>query len=73
MTLSMVHAVLKTLQDHVQKAFIELPLSAPPSLKTGLLNAHTKLSNYYYKMDESPYYVWASRECSSRSTPLLLC
>ncbi len=61
-TLSMVHAVFKTLQYYIQKAFIELPFSGPASLKTGLINAHTKLGDYYYKMDELPYYVWESRE-----------
>jgi hypothetical protein len=24
---------------------------------------HRKLSDYYYKLDQSPYYTWAAREC----------
>lgn len=60
MTLSMVHAIFKTLQDHVRSALKDLPIWVPPSLKTGLLEAHTKLSDYYYKFDESPFYVWSS-------------
>ncbi|KAK0454239.1 hATC-domain-containing protein [Desarmillaria tabescens] len=32
----------------------------PPELKKGLLDAHCKLSDYYYKYDESPFYTWAA-------------
>lgn len=60
MTLSTVHATFRELQDHVRDAFASMPISAPPSLKTGLLNAHTKLSDYYLIFDSSPYYVWAA-------------
>jgi hypothetical protein len=30
--------------------------------KVGLTNAHRKLSDYYGKIDDSPYYTWASCE-----------
>lgn len=58
-TLSTVHAMFRELQDHVRDAFASMPVSAPPTLKAGLLNAHTKL--YYLIFDSSPYYVWAAR------------
>jgi len=59
-TLSYVHAVFKGLQDHLKTALLSLPDTAPPGLRHGLMNAHRKLSDYYYKFDESPYYVWAA-------------
>jgi hypothetical protein len=30
-------------------------------LRNGLLEAHRKLSEYYYKFDQSPFYTWAAR------------
>jgi hypothetical protein len=35
----------------------------PLSIKMGLLDAHEKLSEYYFKYDESPFYTWAA--CAS--------
>ena len=70
-TLSYVHAVFKGLQDHVKDALRGLPDTAPPALRDGLINAHRKLSDYYYKFDESPYYIWAASEfimCSNFSS-----
>lgn len=61
-TLSSVHSTFRELQDHVRDAFKSMPATAPPSLKQGLLNAHTKLSDYYLIFDASPYYVWAACE-----------
>ncbi|KZP07868.1 hypothetical protein FIBSPDRAFT_914394 [Athelia psychrophila] len=40
------------------KQLSELPLSAPPVLKMALVKAHRKLSDYYTKLDDSPYYIW---------------
>ncbi|KAH9989385.1 hypothetical protein BJV74DRAFT_878162 [Russula compacta] len=34
--------------------------SIPPSIKCGLIDGHTKLSNYHHKFDESPFYTWAA-------------
>jgi hypothetical protein len=63
--LSTVHAVFCGLQDHVALLLRKLPDSAPSQLRTGLVEAHTKLSNYYFRSDESPYYTWAACEYKS--------
>jgi hypothetical protein len=63
--LLMVHAVFRGLQDHVALLLRKLPDSAPSQLRTGLVEAHTKLSNYYFRSDESPYYTWAACEYKS--------
>jgi hypothetical protein len=60
--LSMVHAVFCGLQDHVASMLCKLPDSAPSQLRTGLVDAHMKLSDYYFCSDESPYYTWAACE-----------
>lgn len=63
-TLSTVHAVFLGHQDLVSSILQELPDSAPPQLRTGLVEAHTKLSEYYFRSDESPFYsTWAACEC----------
>jgi hypothetical protein len=68
-TLSYVHAVFKGLQDYIKDALRGLPNTAPRALRDGLVNAYRKLGDYYYKFDESPYYIWAASElvpCSHR-------
>ena len=32
-------------------------------IKTGLLDAHRKLSDYYYKFNHLPLYTWSACEC----------
>jgi hypothetical protein len=59
---STVHAIFRGLQDHVKEILRELPDTALPQLRNGLLAAHQKLSEYYYKSDESPYYTWAASQ-----------
>ncbi len=59
--LSTTHAVFRGLQDDVKKIIASLLQTTPPELKQGLLDAHRKLSDYYYKYDESPFYTWAAR------------
>ena len=61
--LSTTHAVFRSLQDELREIIRDLPDSVPPSLKQGLTDAHRKLSDYYYKIDTSPYYLWSSCEC----------
>lgn len=56
--LSTVHAIFRGLQDHIRSILSKLPDSAPAQLMDGLLEAHNKLSEYYYRSDESPYYTW---------------
>ncbi|KIJ96829.1 hypothetical protein K443DRAFT_124286 [Laccaria amethystina LaAM-08-1] len=59
--LSMVHAVFRGLQDDLKEILCNLPNSVSPNVKWGLTDAHWKLSDYYYKYDESPFYTWAAR------------
>ena len=58
--LSTVHAIFCGLQDHARQALADLPDSAPHQLTNSLIEAHKKLSDYYYCSDESPYYTWAA-------------
>jgi hypothetical protein len=62
--LSFTHAVFRGLQDDLRTSIRELPPATPSALRNGLIEAHRKLSDYYYKLDESPYYTWAARMCS---------
>lgn len=57
--LSSTHAIFRGLQDSIRGFIKGLPSDASPHLRTALLNSHMKLSDYYYKFDASPYYVWA--------------
>ena len=61
--LSTTHTVFCGLQDELHEIIWDFPDSVPPSLKEGLTDAHHKLSDYYYKIDTSPYYLWSSHEC----------
>ena len=59
--LSWTHAIFRGLQDSIRDSIRALPNDTMPILREGLLNAHRKLSDYYGKSDESPYYTWAPR------------
>jgi hypothetical protein len=59
-SLSFTHAIFCGLQEELWKALRELPLNAPFQLKQALMASHQKLSDYYYKFDESYFYVWSS-------------
>ena len=59
-TLSTVHAIFRGLQEHIRTIISQLPPTVSPKLREGLIAAHTKLSDYYYKSDESPFYTWAA-------------
>ena len=64
--ISTVHAIFCGLQEHIKEILRDLPDTALPQLQDGLLVAHQKLSEYYYRLDESPYYTWAvSQYCYS--------
>jgi hypothetical protein len=54
-TLSTVHAIFRGLQEHIHTIITQLPPTVSPKLREGLIAAHTKLSDYYYKSDESPF------------------
>ncbi|KIM78646.1 hypothetical protein PILCRDRAFT_55234, partial [Piloderma croceum F 1598] len=58
--LSSTHAIFRGLQEDIRNSLAELPDGAPVKLKTSLMKAHRKLSDYYTKLDESPYYIWSS-------------
>jgi len=60
--LSTMHAVFRGLQEDIHKILSDLPDTASPSLKKGLMDAHLKLSDYYYKIDASPFYLWSSHK-----------
>jgi hypothetical protein len=60
--LSTTHAIFRGLQEDLRDTLGALPDAVPPSLKKGLMDAHLKLSDYYHKIDESPYYLWSSRK-----------
>jgi hypothetical protein len=65
--LSSTHAIFRGLQDSLTESLRSLPNNTPALLRQALINAHRKLSDYYGKSDESPYYTWASR-----TSPILL-
>ncbi|KAK0460355.1 hypothetical protein IW261DRAFT_1428926 [Armillaria novae-zelandiae] len=58
--LSTMHTIFHGLQSHLRDILRELPDDIAPQIKTGLIEAHCKLSDYYYKYDESPLYTWAA-------------
>jgi hypothetical protein len=58
--LSTTYAIFCGLQDDIKDIIHSLPTSASPSIKFSLIDAHTKLSEYYHKYDESPFYTWAA-------------
>ena len=59
--LSSTHAIFQGLQDSLAESLRSLLYNTLALLREALLNAHRKLSDYYGKFDESPYYTWASR------------
>lgn len=63
--LSSTHSAFRGLQRTLRDKLKQLPADAPPELVEGLTNAHRKLSDYYYKYDESPFYIWAA--CTSNN------
>ncbi|KAF8222280.1 hypothetical protein L208DRAFT_1524605, partial [Tricholoma matsutake] len=60
--LSTMHAIFRGLQEHIHQIYRNLPTSIAPKIKAGLLDAHRKLSDYYYKYNQSPFYTWAARK-----------
>ncbi len=61
--LSTMHAVFRGIQDEIKSILTHLPNSTPPEIKKGLMDAHLKLSDYYYKFDESSFYIWSACKC----------
>lgn len=52
-------AIFYGLQDDIKTILHGLTTAVPHSIKMGLINAHRKLSEYYFKYNESPFYTWA--------------
>lgn len=60
--LSSTLAVFRGLQEHIRLIYSKLPVLTSQRIKTSLLDAHRKLSDYYYRYDQSPFYTWAARK-----------
>ena len=58
--LSTALAIFRGLQDHLRNILRDLPDGSPSQLRQGLIDAHEKPGEYYYRFDESPFYTWAS-------------
>ncbi|KAF8220804.1 hypothetical protein L208DRAFT_1331640 [Tricholoma matsutake] len=56
----MTHAIFRGLQEEIKEILQNLPTSVSSSIKQGLIDMHTKLSDYYHKYDKSPFYTWAA-------------
>ena len=66
--LSTTLAIFRGLQDDIKTILRGLPATVPYDIKMGLIDAHEKLSEYYYKYDESPFYTWAACKSLHLST-----
>lgn len=53
-------AIFCGLQEDLKQVLCDLPEDASLQLKLGLFDAYCKLSDCYYKYDESPFYMWAT-------------
>jgi hypothetical protein len=58
--ISTTHAIFRGLQDSLKNILRGLPNDVTPNIKSGILGAHRKLSDYFTKFDECPYYTWAA-------------
>jgi hypothetical protein len=70
--LSSTQAIFRGLQESLQESLRTLPRNAPSRLKDSLIKSHRKLSDYFTKFDESPYYIWSSRKSSFVSSTAVL-
>ena len=62
--ISFTYTIFRGLQAKIRDIFREeeeAPYPLRSDSKKGLSDAHLKLSEYYYKFNESPFYLWASR------------
>ena len=59
-TLSSTHAIFRGLQEQIKEILTNLPPTTVHELVLSLTNAHCKLSDYYYKFDESLLYTWVA-------------
>lgn len=68
--LSHTHAIFRGLQEHLRGSLQTLPSGIDLCIRNGLVAAHEKLSEYYYRFDQSPFYIWAARKSVSFSIVL---
>jgi len=66
--LSHTHPIFCGLQDSIHQALWDLSSETYPKIKDGLVAAYTKLSEYYYRFDQSSFYLWAACEFSAVSS-----
>ena len=59
--LSSTHAIFCGVQAEIRD-ILRQEKGLSPRLIQGLSDAHLKLSEYYYKFDESPFHLWASHK-----------
>jgi hypothetical protein len=59
-TISSVFAVFLALQNDVRQSLKAATSGISLELKTGLIEAHEKLAEYFRKSDASPFYMWAA-------------
>jgi hypothetical protein len=55
--ISTTHTVFRGFQQSIRDNIRLLLDDIAPEIKQGLISAHLKLSDYYTKFDESPYYT----------------
>lgn len=58
--LSTTLAIFRGLQHSLKDILRKLPNDIAPEIKKGLVDAHYKLSDYFTKFDESPFYTWSA-------------
>ena len=58
--ISTTHAIFRGLQDNLRSILRDLPNTVAPGIIAGITQAHRKLSDYFTKFDECPYYTWAA-------------
>jgi hypothetical protein len=54
--------VFLALQNDVRQSLKAATSGISQELKTGLVEAHEKLAEYFKKSDASPYYMWVACE-----------
>jgi hypothetical protein len=65
------HSIFSGLQKTLKDKLTALPPNSDPELVDGLTKAHRKLSDYYYKFDQSPF-IFGPLVCASSGKKILL-
>jgi len=64
--------LMQDLEAHLKDTIINLPWNVSTHIRDALVAPHGKLSEYYYKFDESPFYTWSMCMCLSLSFDYLM-